>query len=196
MHVSHKYTAMKLSSGQVMWEMGLKHRTWCTVTPGSVTTSLEHSRDGEWLGVLSEWRCFAKHMAAALLLRKCGCLSLCSVPAVGCFSSICSLPRRIAKKLKSKQPFFPGLWIYWVSPLKQCKRGANQWITKEHGEGNSLFSVKWRWGLLYSQSAGKSALHESIQEWYYNLLLLYSAPHFARKWILICSTGGLQESGG
>ena len=125
-----KQTVMKLYAGQVMWEMRLKHRT----------------------------RCFAKHMAAASLLKKCGCINLCSMPAVGCFSSIYALPRRIAKNLKSNLPFFPGLWIYWIWPLQWCKSGVNQWIRKEHGEASSLFSVRWWWGLLYFQFAAESAL--------------------------------------
>lgn len=160
---------MKLYAGQVMWEMRLKHRT----------------------------RCFAKHMAAASLLKKCGCINLCSMPAVGCFSSIYALPRRIAKNLKSNLPFFPGLWIYWIWPLQWCKSGVNQWIRKEHGEASSLFSVRWWWGLLYFQFAAESALSWEYLSaiLYYNLLLLFSAPCFARKWILIGSIGGLLESG-
>jgi len=42
------------------------------------------------------------------------------VPVVGSFCSIYAsdLPRRIAEKLKSNPPFFPGLWRYWVWPLR------------------------------------------------------------------------------
>lgn len=180
---------MKLYSGQVMWEMRPKQRTQCTVTTGSVTTLVVHSRVC-W-GLLSKKKVLCKMYSFCLAC--CGYVHLWAMPVVRCFSSVYAFPRRVAKKLKSNLPFSPGL-IY-----QHGLDGVNQeqinGLQRSTGRGAASFLSDGE-GYRTLHSLLNLPFHKSLWVWYYNPLLLFSATHCAWKLIFICSTGEPLEGGG
>lgn len=172
-----------------MWEMRLKQRTKCTVTAGSVTVSLVHSRMG------NDWVCWAKEG----VLQNVWLLPCCWKRVVAFVSDRSQLWGASVLFLLC-QGELQRSWNLTYHRFLGCEDtgsdisdGVNpeqvNGLQRSTGRGAASFLSDGGEGYHSLSSLLNLPFHKSVWVRYYKPLLLFSATHSAWKWILSAALG-------